>query len=175
MVYDCISMCESDVDFYMGLHTKRHMTTNSFLLKQPFLHHLVIFKSFVTLIILSTDFLIHSQTFVDSDKDCGLREGGEISYFWYKIGIRRFFLSEYCSLAPSLLACNFSFFDIMYSLLRYKKPHKALAIAKTKPKIQNELTKEKSITKCNKSILVGVFAKRGTTNRHTYRYCCLSS
>jgi len=77
----------------MGLHTKRYMTTNSFLLKQPFLHPLVIFKSFVTFIILSTDFLIHSQSFVGSHKTCGLREGGEIGYFWSKMGIGRFFLS----------------------------------------------------------------------------------
>jgi len=38
------------------------------------------------------------------------------------------------------------FFYIIYSLLRYKKSHGALAMAKTKPKIQNELTKEKSST-----------------------------
>ena len=38
------------------------------------------------------------------------------------------------------------YFYIIYSLLRYKKLHGALAMAKTKPKIQNELTKEKSIT-----------------------------
>ena len=41
----------------------------------------------------------------------------------------------------------FFFFYIIYSLLRYKKLRKALAMAKTKPKSQNELTKEKSITK----------------------------
>jgi len=41
----------------------------------------------------------------------------------------------------------FFFFYIIYSLLRYKKSHGALAMAKTKPKSQNELTKEKSITK----------------------------
>jgi len=40
----------------------------------------------------------------------------------------------------------FIFFYIIYSLLRYKKSHGALAMAKTKPKSQNELTKEKSIT-----------------------------
>jgi len=38
-------------------------------------------------------------------------------------------------------------FYIIYSLLRYKKSRRALAMAKTKPKSQNELTKEKSITK----------------------------
>jgi len=36
----------------------------------------------------------------------------------------------------------FFFFYIIYSLLRYKKSHGALAMAKTKPKIQDELTKE---------------------------------
>ena len=36
------------------------------------------------------------------------------------------------------------FFYIIYSLLRDKKSHGALAMAKTKPKTQNELTKEKS-------------------------------
>ena len=36
------------------------------------------------------------------------------------------------------------FFYIIYSLLRYKKSHGALAMAKTKPKMQNELTKETS-------------------------------
>jgi len=77
----------------MGLHTKRYMTTNSFLLKQPFLHPIVIFKSFVTFIILSTDFLIHSQIFVGSRKNCGLGEGGEIGYFWCTMGIGRIFLS----------------------------------------------------------------------------------
>jgi len=41
----------------------------------------------------------------------------------------------------------FIFFYIIYSLLRYKKSHGALAMAKTKPKIQNELTKEISGTK----------------------------
>jgi len=38
------------------------------------------------------------------------------------------------------------YFYIIYSLLRYKKSHGALAMVKTKPKIQNELTKEKSGT-----------------------------
>jgi len=38
------------------------------------------------------------------------------------------------------------FFHIIYSLLRYKKSHGALAMAKTKPKTQNELTKEISGT-----------------------------
>jgi len=40
----------------------------------------------------------------------------------------------------------FFFFYKIYSLLRYKKTHGAQAMAKTKPKIQNELTKEKSST-----------------------------
>jgi len=39
------------------------------------------------------------------------------------------------------------FFPIIYSLLRYKKSHGALAMAKTKPKSQNEPTKEMSGTK----------------------------
>ena len=38
----------------------------------------------------------------------------------------------------------FNFFYIIYSLLRYKKSHGALAMAKTKPKIQNKQTKETS-------------------------------
>ena len=38
---------------------------------------------------------------------------------------------------------QFLFFYTIYSLLRYKKSHGALAMAKTKPKIQDELTKEK--------------------------------
>jgi len=38
----------------------------------------------------------------------------------------------------------FFFFYIIYSLLRYKKPHGALAMAKTKPKSQNVRTKETS-------------------------------
>jgi len=92
IVHDCISLCESDLDFCMGLHTKRYMTTNAFLLKQPLLHPFVIFKSFVTLIILSMGFLVHSQIFVDSHKDCGLGEGGEVGYFWCKMGIGRIFL-----------------------------------------------------------------------------------
>ena len=40
----------------------------------------------------------------------------------------------------------FFFFYIIYSLLRYKKSHGALPMAKTKPKNQNELTKETSGT-----------------------------
>jgi len=68
------------------------MTTNAFLVKQPLLHPFVIFKSFVTLIILSTDFLAQSQIFVDSHKDCGPGEGGEVGYFWCKMGIGRIFL-----------------------------------------------------------------------------------
>ena len=40
----------------------------------------------------------------------------------------------------------FYFYIIIYSLLRYKKSHGALAMAKTKPKIQKELTKETSGT-----------------------------
>jgi len=56
-------------------------------------------------------------------------EGSEVSFFV-------FFLFSF-----------FFFFYIIYSLLRYKKSPKALAMAKTKPKSQNELTKEKSITK----------------------------
>jgi len=53
----------------------------------------VIFKSFLTSIILSTDFLIHSKIFVDSYKDCGQGEGGEVGYFCCKMGIGRIFLS----------------------------------------------------------------------------------
>ena len=41
---------------------------------------------------------------------------------------------------------SFLFFYIIYSLLRYKKSHGALAMAKTKPKIQKVLTKETSGT-----------------------------
>ena len=36
----------------------------------------------------------------------------------------------------------FYFFYIIYSWLRYKKSHGALAMAKTQPKIQNVVTKE---------------------------------
>jgi len=45
----------------------------------------------------------------------------------------------------SFFSFFFSFY-IIYWLLRYKKSHGALAMAKTKPKIQNELTKEKTGT-----------------------------
>jgi len=41
----------------------------------------------------------------------------------------------------------FFFFYIIYSLLRYKKSHGALAMAKRKPKIQNKQTKETSGSK----------------------------
>jgi len=91
IVHDCISLRASNLNFCFGFHTKRYLTTNAFLLKQPFLQPFVIFKSFVTLIILSTGFLVHSQTFVDSHKDCGLGEGGEVGYFWCKMGIGRSF------------------------------------------------------------------------------------
>jgi len=76
----------------MGLHTNRYMTTNAFLLKQPFLHPFVIFKSFVTLIILSMGFLVHRQTFVYGHKDCGLGEGGNVGYFECTMGIGRILL-----------------------------------------------------------------------------------
>ena len=50
----------------------------------------------------------------------------------------------------------FYFFYIIYSLLRYKKSHGALAMAKTKPKIQNERTKETSGTKsCSTGVRTG--------------------
>jgi len=39
-----------------------------------------------------------------------------------------------------------SFFYIISSFLRYKKSHRALAMAKTKPHIQNEHTKKTSVT-----------------------------
>ena len=53
---------------------------NQFLLhKQSFLHPFLIFESFVTFIILSTDLLIHGQTFNDSHKNCGLKEGGKVA------------------------------------------------------------------------------------------------
>ena len=93
IAYDCISLCESDLDFCMGLHTKSYLTTDSFLLKQPFLHPFVISKSFVTFIILSTDFLIRSQIFVVSHRNCGPWEGGEVGYFWCKMGIGQTLLS----------------------------------------------------------------------------------
>jgi len=40
----------------------------------------------------------------------------------------------------------FLFLYIIYSLLKYKKSHGALAMGKTKPKIQNKQTKGTSIT-----------------------------
>jgi len=39
--------------------------------------------------ILSMDFLIHSQIFMGSHRNCGLEEGGEVGYFWCKMGIGR--------------------------------------------------------------------------------------
>ena len=63
------------------------------LLIKPFPHPFVIFKSFLTSIILSTDFLIQSKTFLDSYKDCGRGEGGELGYFWFKMVIAQIFLS----------------------------------------------------------------------------------
>ena len=71
IVYDCIHMCESDLDFCMGFHRKRYMATNSLPLKRLFLYLFVIFKSFVMFNIKSTDFLILSQIFVVSDRNCG--------------------------------------------------------------------------------------------------------
>jgi len=80
--------------FVWGSIQKGMIHGNQFLLlKQPFLHPFVIFKSLLTAIILSTDFLIHSKIFVDSYKDCGQGEGGEVGYFWCKMGIGRIFLS----------------------------------------------------------------------------------
>jgi len=71
----------------MGLHTKMYMTINSFLLKQLFLHPFVILKSFVTSIILSINFLILRQIFVDSHKNCGVGAGANVGYLWCKMGI----------------------------------------------------------------------------------------
>jgi len=77
---------------YGALYKKVH--GNQFLLlKQPVLYRFVIFMSFVTLIILSTYFLIHSEIFVDSHRNCGLGEAVEVGYFWCKMGIGRIFLS----------------------------------------------------------------------------------
>jgi len=48
------------------------------------------------------------------------------------------------------LSCFFWFFSFsvyfIYSLLRYKISHGVLAMAKTKPKIENKQTKEKPVT-----------------------------
>jgi len=96
------------------------MTTNAFLLKQPFFHPVVIFKSVVTLIILSTGFLVHSQIFEDSYKDCGVGEGGEVGYFWCKSGHRMnlFALVLYCySVKLIFLTCCF----LAYHRLTYAK------------------------------------------------------
>ena len=101
IVYDCIHMCESDLDFCMGLDRKRYMATNFLPLKQPFLHPFVIFKSFVMFNILSMDFLILSQIFLVSHRNCGQWEGGEVGYFWCKMGIGRTLLSYYCSILES--------------------------------------------------------------------------
>jgi len=53
---------------------------------------------------------------------------------------------ERCKEIRGFFLFLFLFFYVIYSLLRYKKSHGALAMAKTKPKSQNELTKETSGT-----------------------------
>jgi len=63
----------------------------------------------------------------------------------------------------------FLIFYIIYSLLRYKKSHGALAMAKTKPKIQNVLTKETSGTKISSD---GVRTGPRPTYRHEIKTSC---
>ena len=63
------------------------------ILKQPFLHHLVIFKNTVTFCVLSTGLIMQGQIFADSHKHCVMREGGEDGHFWCKKGIGRKVLS----------------------------------------------------------------------------------
>ena len=79
--------------FLYGAPDKKVHGNQFLLLKQLFLPPFVIFGSFLTAIILSMDFLIHSKFFVDSYKDCGQGEGGEVGHFWCIMGIGRIFLS----------------------------------------------------------------------------------
>ena len=46
-------------------------------LKQPFLHHMVIFKDSLTFFMLSTGLLMQGQIFSDSHRHCAMRAGGE--------------------------------------------------------------------------------------------------
>jgi len=63
------------------------------ILKQPFLHHLVIFKDSVTFFMLSTGLLMQGQIFADSHRHSAMREGGEDGHFWCKKGIGRILLA----------------------------------------------------------------------------------
>jgi len=61
---------------------KRYMATNIKILKQPFVHHLVIFKDPVTFFMLAISFLIQGQVFTNSDRHCILRKCGKDGHFW---------------------------------------------------------------------------------------------
>ena len=76
----------------MGLHTKKVHGNRYQILKQPFLHHLVIFKDSVTFFMLSTSLLMQGRIFANSHKHCAMREGGEDGHFWCKKGIGRILL-----------------------------------------------------------------------------------
>jgi len=73
---------------YKKVHGNRYQ-----ILKQPFLHHLVIFKDSVNFVMLSTGLLIQGRIFPDSYRHCAMREGGEDGHFWCKKGIGRKVLS----------------------------------------------------------------------------------
>ena len=53
-----VSTGVKDLNFYMGLHTKRYMATTTRYSKQPFLHHSVIFKDSIIFFMLPTGLLM---------------------------------------------------------------------------------------------------------------------
>ena len=93
VVHDCVGKGESDLNFCMGLHTKRYMATDTKYLKRPHLHHLVILKDSVTFVMLSTGLLMQGQIFANHHRHCAMRVGGEDGHFWCKKPIGRTLLS----------------------------------------------------------------------------------
>ena len=61
--------------------------------KQPFLHHLVIFKDSVTFSMLSTGLIMQGEIFADYHRHCAMGESGENGRFGCKKGIGRTLLS----------------------------------------------------------------------------------
>jgi len=66
----------------------------------------MIFKSFLTSIILSTDFLIHSKNFVDSYKDCGQGRVAKSATFGVKWASDESFCPSTVRVEWTAIACN---------------------------------------------------------------------
>ena len=79
--------------FLYGAPYKKVHSNQYQILKQPFLHHLVIFKDSVTFSMLSTGLIMQGEIFADYHRHCAMGESGEDGRFWCKEGIGRTLLS----------------------------------------------------------------------------------